>query len=64
MDDALIYTTGESSKEINDKLNRQMEKVDEWVRINKLCVNVEKTKVMLVRGVRKKVKEDNIKNIN
>lgn len=60
----MIYIKGESSREINDKLNRQMEKVDEWVRINKLCVNVEKTKVMLVRGIRKKVKEENIKNIN
>lgn len=60
-DDALIYTTGYSSKEINDKLNKQMEEVDKWVKINRLCVNVEKTKVMLVRGVRKKVNEENIK---
>lgn len=60
-DDALIYATEYSSTEINDKLNRQMEKVDEWIKMNKLCVNVEKTMVMLVRGVRKKVNEENLK---
>ena len=60
-DDAVIYVTGYSSREINDKLNKQMDKIDKWVQINKLCVNVGKTKVMLVRGIRKKVCEDIIK---
>lgn len=60
-DDALIYTAGNSSTEINERLNKQMEKIDEWIKINKLYINVEKTKVMLVRGIRKKVKEENIK---
>lgn len=29
-DDAIIYTTGYSSKEINDQLNKQMLKVEKW----------------------------------
>lgn len=60
-DDAIIYTTGYSCVEINNKLHKQMEKIDEWVKRNRLSVNVEKTKVMLIRGVRKKVNEENIK---
>lgn len=60
-DDALIYTTGYSSVEIDENLNKQMEKVEEWLKINKLYLNVNKTKVMLVRGIRKKVMESNIK---
>lgn len=60
-DDALIYVTGYSSQEINDSLNEQMGKVEEWLNINRLQLNVNKTKVMLVRSVRKKVSESNIK---
>jgi hypothetical protein len=60
-DDALIYTTGYSSIEINENLNEQMAKVDKWLKINRLQLNVNKTKVMLVRGIRKKVSENSIK---
>jgi hypothetical protein len=60
-DDALIYTTGYSSIEINNNLNEQMVKVEEWLKINRLYVNVDKTKIMLIRGVRKKATEDNLK---
>jgi hypothetical protein len=60
-DDALIYTTGYSSIEINNNLNEQMVKVEEWLKINRLYINVDKTKIMLIRGVRKKATEDNLK---
>jgi len=60
-DDALIYVTGYSSQEINESLNKQMKKIEEWLNINRLQLNVSKTKVMLVRGIRKKVSESNIK---
>jgi len=59
-DDALIYTTGFSSQEISDNLNKQMVKVEKWLDLNRLVVNVNKTKVMLIRGVRKKVNESNV----
>ena len=60
-DDALIYITGHASKEISDRLNKQMVKIEEWLEINRLTVNVNKTKVMLIRGIRKKTVEDNVK---
>lgn len=47
--------------EINDKLNAQMKKVEEWLKLNSLKLNVGKTKVMLIRGMRKKTVEDNVK---
>ena len=60
-DDAVIYTTGYSSQEVNDKLNEQIIKIEEWMRKNKLEVNVGKTKIMLIRSVRKSIVEENVK---
>lgn len=60
-DDALIYTTGYASEEISDRLNEQIKKIEKWLEINRLSVNVNKTKVMLIRGIRKKTVEDNVK---
>lgn len=53
-DDALIYTTGYSSKEISGQLNEQMVNVEKWLQTNRLQLNVERTKAMLIRGIRKK----------
>jgi len=60
-DDELIYATGSTRQEINDKLNEQMIRVDDWLSRNKLYLNVSKTKVMLIRRVRRKVAENNFK---
>jgi len=49
-DDALIYTMGHSSQEISDNLNEQMLKVERWLDVNKLVINISKTKLMLIRG--------------
>lgn len=57
-DDALIYATGYSSEEINNKLNMHMIKLE----IKRLKPNVDKMKVMLIRGVRKKIKYEQCKN--
>jgi len=35
--------------------------LEEWLNIDRLQLNVSKIKVMLVRGIRKKVSESNIK---
>jgi len=50
-----------SRQEINDKLNEQMVRVDDWLSRNKLYLNVSKTKVMLIRGIRWKVAENDFK---
>jgi len=60
-DDALIYATRSSRQEINDKLNEQMIRVDDWLNRNNLHLNVSKTKVMLIRGIRRKVAENDFK---
>jgi len=39
-DDALIYVTGYSSQEINESLNKQMKNIEEWLKINRLQLNV------------------------
>lgn len=62
-DDALIYTTGRSCEEISNKLNIQMEKIEKWLKGNRLKLNVEKTKVMVIRGARKIINKNNIRVI-
>jgi len=59
-DDALIYATGSSRQESNERLNEQMIRVEDWLR-NRLYRNVSKTKAMLIRGIRRKVAEQNFK---
>jgi len=60
-DDALIYATGSSRQEINERLNEQMIRVDNWLSRNRLYPNVSKTKAMLIRGIRRKVTEQDFK---
>jgi len=60
-DDALIYATGSSREEINERLNEQMIRVDDWLNRNRLYPNVSKTKAMLIRGIRRKVAEQDFK---
>jgi len=38
-----------------------MVKMDDWLSRNRLYLNVSKTKVMLIKGIRRKVAEDNFK---
>lgn len=57
-DDALINTIEHSSEEIDLKLNAQMKKVEDFrLKLNRLKLNADKTKVMLIRGIRKKKKK-------
>jgi len=60
-DDVLIYATGYSRQEINDRLNEQMIRLNDWLSRNRLYLNVSKTKVMLIRGIRRKVAESDFK---
>jgi len=47
-DDVLICAKRFSRQEINDKLNNQMIRL-KWLCINRLYLNINKTKVMLIR---------------
>lgn len=55
-DDTMIYVTGECSEEINKKMNDVFHKIENWMNLNKLKLNAEKTKYMIVRSSRKEVK--------
>lgn len=48
--DAIVFTAGYSSVEITNHLNVEMAKIEDWLEKNKLVLNVNKTKVMLIRG--------------
>jgi len=52
----LIYVDGESSIQLESKINMAFNIVEEWMNVNKLKMNAEKTKYMIVRSVRKELK--------
>lgn len=52
----MIYVTGECSEEINNKMNEVFYKIENWMNLNKLKLNAEKTKYMIVRSSRKEVR--------
>ena len=47
-DDTNIYTSGKSIGEINTSLSKDMKHLGDWCDENDLCINVDKTKCMLV----------------
>lgn len=55
--DTLIHIVEANSKEVGRKLNMAFVSVEEWMDVKKLKMNVEKTKYMIVRNIRKELKE-------
>jgi len=53
-DDTLIYVNGDGSEELRNKMNKAFLIIEQWMNVNKLKMNAEKTKYMIVRGIRKK----------
>jgi len=51
--DTLIYVNGDSSEELQNKVNRVFLIIEQWMNANKLKMNVEKTKYIIVRGIKK-----------
>ncbi|XP_055850307.1 uncharacterized protein LOC129914885 [Episyrphus balteatus] len=45
-DDSLIYICGKNSEDMCEKLNDDLKRIDVWLKMNKLKVNVTKTKYM------------------
>jgi len=52
-DDTLIYVSGDGSEELQNKMNRTFLTIEKWMYVNKLKMNAEKTKYMIVKGIRK-----------
>jgi len=55
-DDTLIYVSGESSTDIEIKINTVFNIIEHWMNMNKLKMNAGKTKYMIVRSIRKEVR--------
>lgn len=49
-DDTLIYLHGKNIDVMRDQMNREMERISQWLRRNKLKLNVNKTKLMVIKG--------------
>jgi hypothetical protein len=49
-DDTLIYVVAESSSLVDSKLNVSLQKLEKWMELNKLKLNVNKTKCMLLKN--------------
>lgn len=54
-DDTLIYVTGVSSEELENKMSMAFSMVEEWMDVNKLKMNADKTKYMIIRSIRKEL---------
>ena len=52
-DDSVIYTTGETVNEVTQSLQSNLNDVGIWYEANKLVINADKCKSMLVSGARK-----------
>ena len=61
-DDTSVFIEGTSYNNIINDMNRELEKVDKWLKSNKLTVNIKKTQYMLFHHTRikHKVHEDRV----
>ena len=61
-DDTSVFIEGTSYNNIINDMNRELEKVDKWLKSNKLTVNIKKTQYMLFHRtkIKHKVHEDKV----
>ena len=59
-DDALLYVSGDSMLECINKINNDLNELSLWFKMNKLKLNIDKTKCMCINGVL----DDNLVKIN
>ena len=61
-DDTSVFIEGTSYNNIINDMNRELEKVDKWLKSNKLTVNIKKTQYMLFHRniIKHKVHEDRV----
>lgn len=52
-DYTLIYVADKDNKVAERKINDELERVDKWLRVNKLKWNVDKTKCMIINNKKK-----------
>ena len=54
-DDTTLYTTLNKQEDINDILNDELVKINNWLKVKKLSLNVAKTKAMLFHMLQKQI---------
>ena len=47
-DDSMIYASGDNILEVQQKLQQYVKNVSSWCKVNRLKINIDKTKVMLI----------------
>ena len=63
-DDTNIFIKGKSINEMIEILNNEMTKVTEWMNVNRLSLNVQKTHYIIFKSQRKQISLDKIVKIN
>ena len=53
-DDTVLYCFSANPNDLEEKLNADIHTVCDWLRDNKLTLNIKKTKTMIIGGNRKK----------
>ena len=53
-DDSSVYTSGNTVEEIKENLNVDLENVSDWSKANKMAINTDKTKSMLITSDQKR----------
>jgi len=56
-DDTVLTMSGYSLKTLHDKVNQELQKIDHWMKFNKLTINYYKTKYMFVSNKRNQSKD-------
>ncbi len=57
-DDSNMFITGKNILELAKSMNAELQKVSQWLKTNKLSLNIPKTHYMVFSNIRKKVKLD------
>lgn len=66
-DDALIYYIGENANECVQQVNQDLNDLSYWFKMNKLKLNIDKTKGMIINGITEsiiKIDNDEIEIVN
>jgi len=59
-DDTLIYVSGDGSEELQNKMNRAFLMIKQWMNVNKLKMNAEKTNYVIVKGIGKEQRGETV----
>jgi len=52
-DDTLIYVSGDGREELQNKMNRAFLMIKQWMNVNKLKMNAERTKYVIMKDIGK-----------